>query len=86
MADPLNFSVVQRILGFDSSNTFSYLLRGLNYDDLAGTSGSRSSPLFELWEGLSKEVYPRKEAYIAFPRSGPVPLVAFSPAATTSVW
>ena len=85
MADPINLSVVQKILGYDNTNTYSYLLRGLNYDNLAKTDGDKTRPMFELWEALSKP-YPRKESYEAFPRHGPVPLVAFSPAPTTSAW
>ena len=86
MADPINFSAVQKILGYDNTNTYSYLLRGLNYDDLAGTAGDKTRPMFELWAALSKKAYPRKESYNAFPRNGPVSLVAFSPAPTTSAW
>ena len=86
MADPINFSAVQKILGYDNTNTYSYLLRGLNYDNLAKTDGDKTRPMFELWEALSKRAFPRIESYDAFPRHGPVSLVAFSPAPTTSAW
>ena len=62
-ADPLNFSVVQKLLGVTKKDTVAYLMRGLNYDDLANTNGDTNRPLFALWESLAQRVYPRKFAY-----------------------
>jgi len=88
-ADLINFSLVQRILGYDASNSIAYLMRGLNYDDMAGTGGARGKPLWALWEALSKEAYPRKEAYDSYPKNVDVPvggIVAFSPSPASSIW
>jgi len=86
-ADPLNLSVVQKLLGADRTNTVAYLMRGLNYDDLANTDGSPDRPLFKLWEALASRTYSRKTAYDNFPRGGkPVSLVAFSPSPASSIW
>ena len=61
MSDPINLSLVQRILGYGVTNTVAYMMRGLNYDDLAKTNGDRERPVFKLWEALTDgNVYPRK--------------------------
>ena len=64
-ADPVNLSLVQRTLGYGAENTKAYMMRGLNYDDLASTNGARERPLFELWEALTEgNVYPRKVRHV----------------------